>query len=110
MTALIQQKCFFHETREAAARCPVCRRSFCHECVVEHEDRLVCTSCLKQLRPVQAVKPRTVPQGFAAAAGFLLIWLIFYYLGEILMALPSSFHMSLAAPPASQCQRTPRSA
>ena len=44
----LQQRCWNHEAREAACRCPACGRSYCRECVSEHEGRLLCAACLSR--------------------------------------------------------------
>ncbi len=49
MTELWTQRCQFHALREAVARCPECQRYFCRECVTEHDERLLCASCLRKL-------------------------------------------------------------
>ena len=92
---LAHQRCFHHGHREAVARCPECRGFFCRECVTEHADRLMCAACLKKLAAV----PVTRRAGFVGAirtvqlAGGLLIALVFFYwLGQSLLDLPSSFH------------------
>ncbi|MBI5386987.1 MAG: rhomboid family protein [Verrucomicrobia bacterium] len=95
MAPLLHQRCFNHSLREAAARCPECGRFFCRECVTEHDDRVVCAACLRQL-----VQPRlTQRSGFVAVvrtaqtlAGVLMVWLFFYLLGQMLVSLPDSFH------------------
>ena len=43
------QRCFNHAGREAVARCPECGQFFCRECITEHEDRVLCSACLKKL-------------------------------------------------------------
>ena len=45
---LAHQRCFNHATREAVARCPECHHFFCRECITEHDDRVLCTGCLKK--------------------------------------------------------------
>ena len=92
---LVQQRCHNHAAREAVARCPECGQFFCRECVTEHEDRVICTACLRKL----ARKPLTQRRGFVLlrqAGQFLvalvLIWFCFYLIGESLAALPDSFH------------------
>jgi hypothetical protein len=95
MQSLLHQRCFNHSLREAAVRCPECRRFFCRECVTEHEDRLLCAGCLRKL-----VEPRfTRRTGFVAAlrtvqglAGVFTVWLVFYLVGRLLVSLPDSFH------------------
>ena len=95
MSALLQQRCLHHPSREAAARCPECGRHFCRECVVEHDDRVLCAACLRRLATVAAPKRarlRPLLRLGAAACGFLLIWIAFHLCGQLLLAVPSSFH------------------
>ena len=92
---IAHQRCFYHATREAAARCPVCRHFYCRECITEHEDRVICAACLKNL-----VKPPfTQRRGFVGlvrivqlAAGFFTVWLFFYWIGQALLKIGPSFH------------------
>ena len=95
MAALSQQRCFHHATREAVARCLECRRYFCRECVTEHEDRLICASCLKKLTAGSQQRKqrlRLAVQAGQVLAGILVAWLFFYSLGRILLLIPTSFH------------------
>ncbi len=95
MLTLIHQRCFIHAQREAAARCPECGRFFCRECVTAHEGRVVCAACLGRL-----AKSRRGPQTTLLAAlrivqglaGLATAWLLFYLAGQLLLALPDSFH------------------
>ncbi|MBM4142601.1 MAG: rhomboid family protein [Lentisphaerae bacterium] len=95
MSQIATQKCFNHAGREAAARCPACGRCFCRECITEHEGRVMCAACLRR-----SVPPRGRGGGLQAllaaalrcAAGFLTAWLVFYYVAQALLRLPSSFH------------------
>ncbi len=89
------QRCFHHAQREAVARCPECRSFFCRECITEHGGRLICATCLKKL----ASLPLSQRVGFAGtlrllqvAAGLILALVFFYWLGQSLLELPSSFH------------------
>jgi hypothetical protein len=86
-------RCFNHAGREAAARCPRCRRHFCRECVTEHKGLVLCSACLKQ---AAAEAPRRgVPALVRLAAGGIglsLAWVVFYLLGRLLLLLPASFH------------------
>ena len=95
MSGLTQQRCFNHLLREAVARCPECRQYYCRECVTEHDDRLICASCLKKNAAAES-KPRHGWRVLARAAlfvaGFLSVWLFFYAVGETLLSLPTSFH------------------
>ena len=95
MNDVVTQKCFNHRHREAAARCPQCERYFCRECVTEHDDRVICAGCLRKIAaPRRRVAPRLA--GLLAvlrlAAGIMVLWLFFYYIGQGLLRLPSSFH------------------
>ena len=76
----IRQQCWNHETREAVCRCPGCARSYCRECVTEHEARLLCSACLRKVLPDAAsrVHPaRRVPRVVILAGGLLLSWFLF---------------------------------
>jgi hypothetical protein len=95
MAAIRQQRCLHHPTREAAARCPECGRHFCRECVVEHDDRVLCAACLRRLAAVAAPKRARLRPLFRVAAalcGFVMLWIAFYLCGQLLLAVPSSFH------------------
>jgi len=93
--ALAHQHCSNHEFREAVARCPECRRFFCRECVTEHEKRVLCAHCLKQLaRPAgdRRVRLAGVIIAGECLVGILTAWLYFYMAGRYLLQLPDSFH------------------
>src|SRR5712664_1824133 len=95
MGALADQHCTNHVLREAVARCPECGQFFCRECVTEHEDRVVCASCLRKI--VRRSLTRTRPLAMVAGSlqsfvGLFLCWIFFYYFGRALLALPASFH------------------
>ncbi len=96
MRELSSQRCRNHAQREAVARCPECGFYYCRECVAEHEDRVLCASCLEKLHAAGAPAARRDFSGIVAAGrflwGFLLLWSLFYYLGGALLSLPSSFH------------------
>jgi hypothetical protein len=92
---LARQRCFNHEAREAAARCLRCRRFFCRECVTEHEGRLTCGACLREL-----AKPRThrreilsqVGKGALVALGLLVGVVCFYIVGSWLLTQGNTYH------------------
>jgi hypothetical protein len=91
--ALARQKCLNHPSREAAARCTVCLRYYCRECVVENDDRLICATCLvasRRAAPKNSTRFADLRLWVAAAAGFVVAWLFFYMLGLALMMLPSA--------------------
>lgn len=85
--SIAQQRCWNHELREAVCRCPECRRSFCRECVTEHDARLLCASCLRTSaesgRTRGATWGRVLPVGMAFA-GILVAWFLFFGAGETL--------------------------
>jgi hypothetical protein len=97
----IQQRCWNHEAREAVCRCPECGRSFCRECVTEHEARLLCASCLvavaRARRSRRAGVRRLLPAAMALA-GILLAWTVFYSAGEALILLTTRLEQTGAEP------------
>jgi hypothetical protein len=95
MPSFVHQRCFNHAAREAAARCPECRQFFCRECITEHDDRVLCTACLKKL----ARRPLAQRFAFArifhlalCAFGVVMAWFFFFLIGEGLLKMPDSFH------------------
>jgi hypothetical protein len=93
--ALLQQRCLHHPAREAVAQCPECGHSYCRECVTEHEDRVLCASCLGKRK--QAAAHHLMDGGRALRLlqillGLFLAWVFFYSLGQALLAIPSAFH------------------
>ncbi len=95
MPQLTQQRCFNHAGREAAARCPECQQFFCRECITEHDDRVICATCLAKL-----AKPKLRQRGWyqllvrfaAGTAGFVCAWLFFHWMGRLLLRIPSKYH------------------
>ncbi len=95
MDSLFLQRCFNHAAREAVARCPECKRFFCRECVSEHDDRVICTACLKkesESKGLDLSKLRWAWRAVQAFGGVFLAWLFFYVVGQILLSIPSTFH------------------
>jgi hypothetical protein len=95
MQGLALQRCFNHAEREAAARCPSCRNFFCRECITEHDERVLCASCLRKtasssasLHPLRATLAAVLP----CLAGLFLAWFFFYLLGAGLLAIPAKWH------------------
>jgi hypothetical protein len=89
------QRCFNHVTREVVARCPECKKFFCRECITEHDDRVVCTACLKKLTHAPSSRRFAFAQiiRFAAAAAAIFIaWFFFYLIGDLLLKIPASVH------------------
>ena len=95
MQSLTQQRCLHHPLREAVARCPECGGFFCRECVTEHDDRVICANCLKQLAK-SSVRARDRFVGLRRALfcglGLLAAWVYFYGIGRGLLLIPTSFH------------------
>lgn len=94
MTISLQQ-CLNHPGREAVALCPGCKRSYCRECITEHDGRVLCAACLAKLTRPKAkgsgrwkVALRVVP----AVAGIVFAWMLFYLAGSFLASLPSDVH------------------
>lgn len=92
---LIHQRCFNHSLREAAARCPECARFYCRECITEHEDRVICASCLAKL----VKKPLTqraafvgIIRSFQLFTGLVIACLFFYLVGRTLLSIDASVH------------------
>jgi len=95
MVDLLHQRCFNHMLREAVARCPECRSYFCRECVTEHEDKVLCATCLSH--KINSETSGSNRWGGSARIihfllGGIIIWIFFYYLGQFLLSLPSAFH------------------
>lgn len=90
-----QNRCLHHTQREAVARCPECREYMCRECVAEHDDRIICSSCLRKLAGKKERPKRSfsvVLRPVALLGGLFVAWLYFYIIGDWASALPSRFH------------------
>jgi hypothetical protein len=85
MSPAIQQRCWNHQEREASCRCPRCGRSFCRECVTEHQALLLCATCLRTAAEERQSR-RSVFRLFLPAAmalaGLVLAWFVFYGVGQ----------------------------
>ena len=95
MSALGSRRCQRHTTREAVALCPACRGYFCRECVSEHEGKILCGHCLAAATPQKRRKTMLASRLFdlvLGAIGLVTLWLCVYYFGDLLLAIPSSFH------------------
>jgi hypothetical protein len=81
------------------ARCPECGSSYCRECIAEHDERVICASCLQRLLKRPAEKTRSWGKQMlwlaGSVCGIFLAWLSFYNLGRVLLMVPSSFHSEL---------------
>ena len=95
MSTLALQRCLNHPAREAAARCVECAQPYCRECVSEHEGRLLCAACLRKLAKqgfFRAGWGRRLLQAGQVCVAFIFLWLCFFALGKVLLAIPASFH------------------
>jgi hypothetical protein len=95
MQTLAYRRCLNHAEREAVARCPECTQFFCRECITEHDDRVLCSACLKKLARV----PITRRPAFATflrlsqcVIGILVVWFFFFVIGGKLAREPNTFH------------------
>ena len=85
MSPALQQRCWNHADREASCRCPLCARSFCRECVTEHQSRLLCATCLHSVAQESQSGRRVFRKFLPAAmalAGMVLAWFVFYGVGQ----------------------------
>lgn len=92
---VLTQRCLHHPLREAVARCPECTQFFCRECITEHDDRVICSACLRKL----TAKPEARRRSFAplgrvtmAITGLLVAWIFFFLIGRLLVNIPASVH------------------
>lgn len=105
MNQISTRRCFNHARREAVARCTVCGSFYCRECIAEHDGRMICARCLL---PGEATRGKRrflsgTARAFQLLAGVMLLWFVFFLMGQALLRLPSSFHEgSLWAPAESQ--------
>lgn len=85
MTPDLQQRCWNHPDREASCRCPQCLRSFCRECVTEHDTQLLCAACLQSAARRRQTTRRAFRHFLPAAmalAGLVFAWFVFYGVGQ----------------------------
>lgn len=97
MATLAEQRCLNHAMREAVARCPECRRFFCRECVVEHEDRMICSSCLRKLAEEKSIGTKRLLTAWRTVqflGCLVLLWVFFFLMGQALLRIPSETHLN----------------
>jgi uncharacterized paraquat-inducible protein A len=93
--SLRQQRCYHHPQREASVRCPECKHYYCRECVTEHDDRVLCASCLAKLtrkKEKRTASWELLPRVVLAFVAFVFVLLLAFLLGDTLLAIPSQFH------------------
>jgi hypothetical protein len=92
---LREQRCYHHPQREASARCPECRHYYCRECITEHDDRVVCATCLARLTGKKKERSGAwdlLPRLLLALVAFITVFFLAFGLGDALLAIPSQFH------------------
>lgn len=97
MSSIAPQRalCLNHPRREAAARCTSCGQSYCRECITNYEGRMVCSACYKSKTEIKEKVPRDWFVLFAVlqtTLGFAALWVTVWFLGRVLLSIPSSFH------------------
>lgn len=95
LATLRQRRCVNHPQREASARCPECGRFFCRECITEHDDRVLCASCLAKLTFKKKDAGKSwdwAPRLCLAILAVATVYLAFLLVGNILVSVPSHFH------------------
>lgn len=91
-------RCALHDQRVAAARCMSCESYFCHECITEHDLRMLCAPCLrKEMAGTSERRSRgwfiaIVAPAVQLLVGVVLLWLTLYFAGRLLIATPTNFH------------------
>lgn len=92
---LRKRKCANHESREAVARCPECRKDFCRECITEHKNKMLCTNCLREITQKKDARKRKMEIVFAMFLffiGMLISYYFFFGLASIFSEIPDQFH------------------
>jgi hypothetical protein len=99
---LRERRCRNHPSREAAGRCPECGFFFCRECVTEHEDRILCSDCLRRKALASGHRGRgwlrRIAAVLSAAAGLAIAWLFFFLLGRGLLLRTTALPESASSP------------
>jgi hypothetical protein len=93
---LASQRCFHHVGREAVARCVVCGRAYCRECVAEHDGRMICATCLREAaapKPKPARRwPARLGRAVLTAFAVFIAWCGFYGAALLLQEIPARVH------------------
>jgi late competence protein required for DNA uptake (superfamily II DNA/RNA helicase) len=95
LATLRQRRCDNHPNREASARCPECGRFFCRECITEHDDRVVCASCLAKLTTKKTMDGKSWTWAPKLGLALLAVAIVYFFLlliGNLLVSIPSQFH------------------
>ncbi len=95
VSAISRATCLNHPQREAAAKCVACGKSFCRECVTPVDRRMFCAPCYRSATGPKEGRKRdwfVLSVGVQAFLGLMGIWFTAYFLGRVLLELPSAFH------------------
>jgi len=95
------QACFIHPGRESVALCLECRHSFCRECVVDHDGRLICAGCLARMQASSTEAHhglRALAQTAGVLAALILCWMLFYSAGRALLITEPARHTFSSEP------------
>src|SRR5579863_9940569 len=93
MSDLARQQCFNHPGREAVVRCPGCQRDYCRECVTEHDDRYLCSACLRLQAAKGVAAPRRLPvSALLGLVGLLTAWTVYFAATQYLALRHSADH------------------
>lgn len=94
-STLARATCVLHPHREAAARCVSCGRPFCRECITALDRRMYCAACFKEKTGRKEKRKRDwflLTTSVQLVVGLFVLWLTAYWIGKMLVDLPTSFH------------------
>ncbi len=92
---LTRKRCVNHSHREAAAKCPECNKFYCRECVTEHENKVLCATCLASdfsENKDKSINLKFLKHILIFLFSFLLLWLLYYYFGQLLLTISPDVH------------------
>ena len=90
-TNLQFNKCFNHMDRESVAICLECKEHFCRECIIDHEGRMLCASCIDKVTVKDEKKKDNVfLKAFSYTLfSFVLLSIIFFIFYSFLFSITS---------------------
>lgn len=94
MESILKKRCYNHSEREAVGLCRECGSFYCRECITEHDDRLICSDCLKKTRRSVLTKNKYSGKfifGLQCVTGFFVSWIFFYYSGKMVIFISDLF-------------------
>ena len=89
-------RCQIHGEREGVAKCGGCSYFYCRECIVEHEEQMICATCLlTQQEPETDTSKRNRLKGIVRLTGsslaVLVSWAFFILMGRLLIWIKTTF-------------------